>query len=688
MSASKATSAYTVLSSTHGRGRRKEREIHKIDLQSALKYGIKQKGKVVRGDQRWSFTYGGICYITDSTCRKEITSFPSRDKCSDSSGTKVSKPTLIPSRTLDDIYKFSCNREDSLLSRQQDRWTSHTVLVVDYSGSMRRDDINGACCRSDAVWTAVARDYIAYQLNSQNPNMTGGTYTDVISVILMSDEATTVMTFRALTWSLFNDILDFKSWDEHRPSQGGHYLPALEEAQRLLAVNKSCPVSLMFISDGKPSDRGNFAERVGDLASTFGRRLSFLAIGLGIPGEEDFSVLKEMAQAATHYGCRSHFTAPDLNQMSLSNILSSLATSLTCSRTEMTELGSGTKRFVKEVERERCDAADDRFITSEWKVYGPSTHRAKRGNVLRVREWDFHQDKLVNMSPKYISVAIKDKVFGEGAERMVRKFRFMKAGSFAFEPYVAKESRFIDDDDEMYTDKTNTYHDTFCRGQSTAGEMAKRFNEALLPYSGRGMNVLNENGRYSRDIPSISFLKCYVVQLLDFVYDTTYSVLIEAQLDNTKYIKHNSNNGYVKGNSLDTLIDQMKGLGVNHHQEGHLQAIQEYDSEDDSSEDEDEKSDDGVWMFRAIDLPQAFSHFSHVTSRGKLMVCDLQGVFDDVHNEFEFTDPVIHKCSRHKTKQNYFGRTNHGKEGFDAFYKSHKCNDWCKLLGLPKYIPR
>ena len=107
------TSDYIVQSSVHGRERREEREIHKIDLQSALKYGIRQEGKVVRGDQRWSFTYGGICYITDSTCTKEITSFPSRDQCSDKSGTKICKPIILPRKEMSDEEALRDNMKNS-----------------------------------------------------------------------------------------------------------------------------------------------------------------------------------------------------------------------------------------------------------------------------------------------------------------------------------------------------------------------------------------------------------------------------------------------------------------------------------------------------------------------------------------------------------------------------------------------
>ena len=83
------------------------------------------------------------------------------------------------------------------------------------------------------------------------------------------------------------------------------------------------------------------------------------------------------------------------------------------------------------------------------------------------------------------------------------------------------------------------------------------------------------------------------------------------------------------------------------------------------------------------ELPQTFSHYTHVRSKGKLMVTDLQGTFSEDSNKYEFTDPVCHKSKTKKTlgRDKDFGRTNLGRKGFVAFYKTHHCNGFCKALG-------
>ncbi len=52
------------------------------------------------------------------------------------------------------------------------------------SGSMRRDDVNGARCRSDGVWMSLARDYVKKPLDKKTRSEK-----DLISVIVMKESA-------------------------------------------------------------------------------------------------------------------------------------------------------------------------------------------------------------------------------------------------------------------------------------------------------------------------------------------------------------------------------------------------------------------------------------------------------------------------------------------------------------------
>ena len=46
------------------------------------------------------------------------------------------------------------------------KWNSHTVAVVDQSGSMRRDDAAGGATRADVVWLTLALDFVWKRLRS------------------------------------------------------------------------------------------------------------------------------------------------------------------------------------------------------------------------------------------------------------------------------------------------------------------------------------------------------------------------------------------------------------------------------------------------------------------------------------------------------------------------------------------
>lgn len=70
-------------------------------------------------------------------------------------------------------------------------------------------------------------------------------------------------------------------------------------------------------------------------------------------------------------------------------------------------------------------------------------------------------------------------------------------------------------------------------------------------------------------------------------------------------------------------------------------------------------------------VPQAFSHFTWTWSKGKLLICDIQGT------ESEWTDPQIHTIDG-----DGFGCGNRGLKGIYDFFDTHQCNEWCEKLKL------
>jgi len=82
-----------------------------------------------------------------------------------------------------------------------------------------------------------------------------------------------------------------------------------------------------------------------------------------------------------------------------------------------------------------------------------------------------------------------------------------------------------------------------------------------------------------------------------------------------------------------------------------------------------------------VDLCTAFSHFTWEHTGKYLLVSDLQGTETKDHKgrrTLLLTDPAIHCPGMLR-----FGKTNLQQAGVDAFLSTHKCNDFCRALGLP-----
>ena len=213
----RSTADVTVLSGSHGRARRAERSIEKVELQAAIKYGRKEPANPGRrGDPRWRYEHNGVVYITDETSRHEITSW-----------------------RLDDA---SIN-----LAVGAAEGGAHAVLVVDHLGSMRKADVNGYETRTAAVYDCLARDFVEAQIAAgAGPDV-------VVTVIEMSREADVIIDKAPLDAQLAQAL---KMRARSRARSDGNYLPALDKALEILQADASNRGTLMllFLSDGAPSD--------------------------------------------------------------------------------------------------------------------------------------------------------------------------------------------------------------------------------------------------------------------------------------------------------------------------------------------------------------------------------------------------------------------------------------------------
>ena len=494
------------------------------------------------------------------------------------------------------------------LMENLNKWTYHSVIIVDMSGSMRRDDINGGRCRSDAVWLALARNHIKVPLENGDLSPT----TDLVSIIIMRDEAEILFSYQPADWYLYNKIVGLREWDSIRPYGDGNYMPALKAAELLFDRNSYVgALSLIFFSDGKPSDpRANHRGMMGELASKYGRRLSVACIGIA-SDDEVFFTLRGLVEEADSYGCHSYFNKASLDVDSMSNIISSLSSSVALTKTEITDVQSGKLRSIRsDIRREKKNEPEDLHITCDWNVYKGNSicsfwvwNREQRDFVVLFDYRCFHCGKdtrafgkttpkentircndcccayfcdkrcftegmrdhkrgtdtlascrffkrmrlnngIIHRDFPTYSLAIKKHVFGEGSERVVSKVRFLDPADNFF------GEKFVAKDSRFvregsYKDHLQ-FHKSFLRTQSIASKMADRFNSDIDKLVST-YKMCNYVKFQVKRIPRIRFLEPMVGE---FQPDNgpTFGVLIEPFLEGD-YVKFNNNMGYVKDTS-------------------------------------------------------------------------------------------------------------------------------------------
>ena len=304
---------------------------------------------------------------------------------------------------------------------------------------------------------------------------------------------------------------------------------------------------------------------------------------------------------------------------------------------------------------------------------------------------------------------MEKKAFGEGAERLAFKFRFLNTKNKFIGPVmVAKESRFVEDiNDDSTTNYLHShrhhYHKSFMRTQATASKFASMFNESL--------GKLDQLAciRY----PTISFIDPMIFELEDGEAGKIYNILVEPMIEG-KYKKFSNNFGALTTDVKRNFSEENRGvdlqdaallLGRNYEpneakpiaQHVNLDIIEEGSEDEEESDDTDSDSGskddyDGYSLsekvdtskLRDIDYLEAFSHFTYVRSGEKFMVVDLQGSLQTNNTNgqkvFILTDPAIHFKHSRGRKTREYGRTDLGRKGMRAFFESHQCNGICRLF--------
>ena len=570
------TKEMTLLSTEHGKARRELRNISKYDLQSAIKYGVKSKARKVKGEQRWMFKYGNITFITDDTCSKEVTSY--RD------------PVSIQGAMITPKMQEDHDTVSQLIQESFHLITTHSIIIIDQSGSMRTSDVFGFRTRSEAAYGTLALDYIAEQLHNRAGDEL---MIDTVTIIEMNDFPFILYHQVPLDWILFNNLL--KRQKEARPKSHGNYNSCLElvhsyissdlEKCMLLDIDEEdMPAyTVVFLSDGKPSDnKSDDCSRRSVLMTKISWRLSnkitFFCMGIGAAGSE-FAELDRIVTVAKEAGaCKnSQFVHAGLNTVAMSNAFSSLATSTTATRTKMlsmddTENSKPVKQF-KMRQKGLCshEVTSTRFTQQILRYkYDPSLE-------YPWREISFRNSKTT-------AIEIEDDPFGKGAERLAYRFyevrrtndgKWKRVGGLM----VAKDSLKVQGEDK------DSFHLTFCYVQMKASEFAAQYNKLVAKTP--ALQPIEEEVRRP---PPIVFLKCHIYEYEDGDGDGELRGYLVEDYLRGKYIKYSNNDGFVKEEDEPDQIISLK-----------------------------------IGDVKMTDFLHAFSHWVLYSTSGGMLVCDLQG---------------------------------------------------------------
>lgn len=470
------------ISSVHGAERRTQRNISKRDLKAAVKYGTCERGypRPKTGEGTWKYNFANITYIVaDSGI--EVTSYVDP--------LPLESVPITP--RMHQQYIEASNR----IAANPELITSHTMLVVDKSASMRASDVDGHRTRARGAYYVLAEEFVSKQLYPKNTDLLGGNkhhHTDVVSLVEMRGDATVVFYRKPWSWILYNDLVECAAKSDFMNSDccgHGNYYESLKKALELLAAGAhDMTRSLFFLTDGRPSDHtpqpGRMplwtTDRLIGLLRSFAAKHKehFIFHAQGLGSAEVFEVLESMVRVVTAMGSIAKFGSGGRDLIALCDSLTSVVTSTTTLTSRMSSLDFKPERRAKaSVEKEEYSATTE-FVASQWNIYqrsrlaGTEVNRLHLHSRQRASYWSEHGFQSANAK----GFAVKKKIFAEGAERIVFEMTEVNAaGQPVGIPLVAKISKYVIRDPTQ----SQTFHNVCLKTQNEAARLARVFNNTL-----------------------------------------------------------------------------------------------------------------------------------------------------------------------------------------------------------------
>ena len=565
-------------------------------------------------------------------------------------------------------------------------FASHTVFVVDNSGSMKDKDCEpdggGApISRRDAIRQMLIDRYVRDQLEA------GASSADRVTLIKMEDRARVPFAMQPCDHKLGALIATCM---HSRPRNDGNYLPALDQLCEACALARpymahGAQTSIFFLSDGRPSDETATGKGSIEVANLAKSRLQILAadcygsgygnvqfqwqgMGKGRPKDkethrthDDFWLLNELSGYCRRLFGSSSFEVSGGSAKKLATSIASFSASVSASRfSSRSHAQPGEKRELRAVNTDKLKQYT--FVRYPGATMFSAPPAGKfTAPLIKKGQFD---------------VEVGEGRMEEGGERNVFHMRFCDESAFKKfntsreERWVVKENKLVEGggDDEKELD----FHRVSMVTQQTATFFAQKFNDLA-------------HSRELHDLPTISFMRCALIQTSVCRPPSRQTdepakrwLFAERHIEG-EFRKYNNNFGGTYIASAASASGSATARSSS--KRPMLESFSEQEEFDEEGK-EERKSDGEAVSVSLEDVPQAFSHFSinGVSPLERLKgpddavveccVCDVQGSFSAAENTFKLIDPCIHSKMQDGGR-GLFGRTDHGEKGITEFLKTH-----------------
>lgn len=663
----------SVVSTQHGRLRRQQRNISKKDWKKALQKGKRQQ----QPNGRWKIELDNRTYILSADQKHEVTCYENTTP----EPIHISK-NMIKRRNK---AKYLLNQPGSSFCP-----TSHTILLVDVSGSMSTQDLPLHPCRRSAAYNLAVTCLVGATLQKGSVNER-----NVLSLIEFDRNPRQIIVREPITWVLYNQLLkqqrDYQlksSTSQRRECEmkldetygDSHYLPALEQVEQLLRqeeeTNNKCALSLVFLSDGKPTDgmelamvtaspkteyelRTRLRQQMRRLAERYCHSLSLSMVGIGAK-DNDFSLLESMVNASKPYlqeraqMCLYDGTKKEESYCVLEPLVAPMQTRWALANQHDAIVAS-------KYETASIPVKWTAYVISSQSVFSLSKNQMVQFKGLPPGVLSHKASKRYKFNPpRYAFLGPQRK--GEASRFTCRLATSADSSSMVLNEMLAKE----------VPASVNHSLENLCQAHAVAEKFAQEFNMKLQQLSKTEGSFLLRN---------VLFLP-YSVMVLQNVHirdEPERAVLVREFLGDAEEIVNDNKCKHAEALDLDAELRKLEEEREERNLFGggiHQDVLEE------------EEGPSSLEDLSVSDYLGAFSHFTYVSSERKLLVYDFDVVAskgtptvkDDVSAPILVKDPVLHHNYGDEDSTTGLTLNKVPRGGIQRFFQNHRCSLLCQHL--------